>query len=229
MVQIQPQQLTNDLRVRAAHQRSARLQHQASCRIVALSKPKLPHASRQRPEPAQPTSSKQGDSSAATTRGSTRATSRHTVARASVEASAARVERAGRRLSCRHPRQHTCRLLPHRGARQRRSQRSPRRASRVTAQLPRRSQHSPHRASMAAAQLLPPEAAHVPPRSLDADCAGFYAGARHGVARGGTWLPRVAAAGPSPCSLNAGCAGFYAGARHGVARGGTCAASGGGS
>jgi len=67
------------------------------------------------------------------------------------------------------------------------------------------------------------EAARVPPqavtawpllRSLHAGCAGFYAGARHGVARGGT--------------LDAGCAGSYAGARHGVAQGGKYAASGGG-
>jgi hypothetical protein len=59
-----------------------------------------------------------------------------------------------------------------------------------------------------AAHVLPLVAAAEPsPCSLDAGCAGFYAGARH----------------------DADCAGFYAGARHGVARGGTCAASGGGS
>ena len=62
------------------------------------------------------------------------------------------------------------------------------------------------------------------PCSLSAGCAGFYAGARHGVVRGGTCV----------CCLGrrrlcrrrarffAGCAGFYAGARHGLARGGTC-------
>ena len=38
-----------------------------------------------------------------------------------------------------------------------------------------------------AARVLPRVAAAEPsPRSLDAGCAGFYAGARHGVARGGT-------------------------------------------
>ena len=72
------------------------------------------------------------------------ATAHHTLARASVEANAARIKRAGRQPSCHHPRQHMCRLSPHRGARQRRSQRSPHRASRATAQLP------------------PPEAAHEP-------------------------------------------------------------------
>ena len=49
--------------------------------------------------------------------------------RASVEASAARVERARQRPWRRHPRRHTRRLAPEYGARQRRSQRSPRRAS----------------------------------------------------------------------------------------------------
>jgi hypothetical protein len=40
------------------------------------------------------------------------------------------------------------------------------------------------------------------PCSLEAGWAGFYAGARHGVARGAARvLPRVAAAEPSPCSL----------------------------
>jgi len=99
-----------------------------------------------------------------------------------------------------------------------------------------------------AAHVLPRvTAAGLLPCSLDAGCASFHAGARHGVAREAAHvLPRVAAAGlltcsldadcagfyaaaePSPCSLDAGCAGFHAGARHGVARGGTCAASGGG-
>ena len=147
----------------AAHQRSACLQHQASCRIVALSKSKLPHASRQRPEPAQPMSSKQGDSSAATTQGSTRAASRHTV----------RV-RARQRRSQRSPHRASMAM----------AQFSPHRASMAMAQLSpqallvkidasrhsapyfgarqRRSQRSPHRASRATAQLPPPEAAHVP-------------------------------------------------------------------
>jgi hypothetical protein len=63
---------------------------------------------------------------------------------------------------------------------------------------------------------VPPQAVTAWPllRSLDAGGAGFCAGARRGVERGGT--------------LDAGYAGSYAGARHGVARGGTCAASGGG-
>ena len=136
----------------ARQRRSQRSPHRASRATAQLPPPEAAHvpplATPWRApawKPAQPASSEQGDGSAAATRGSTRAASRHTVARASVEASAARVERAGRRLSCRHPRQHTCRLSPHRGARQRRSQRSPRRASRATAQLP------------------PPKAAHVPP------------------------------------------------------------------
>jgi len=38
-----------------------------------------------------------------------------------------------------------------------------------------------------AAHVMPPvAAAELLPCSLDAGCAGFYAGARHGVARGGT-------------------------------------------
>ena len=79
-----------------------------------------------------------------------------------------------------------------------------------------------------AARVLPRVAAAEPsPCSLDAGCAGFYAGASP-VWRGPSsclgWRQLAV-----PCSLDAGCAGFYAGARHGVARGGTCAASGGGS
>ena len=64
--------------------------------------------------------------------------------------------------------------------------------------------------------------------SLEAGCAGFYAGARRGAAGAECVPPRAVAAWPSLRSLDAGCAGFYAGARHGVARGGTCAPSGGG-
>eukprot|EP00964_Phaeocystis_antarctica_P060800 scaffold36278_cov81-Phaeocystis_antarctica.AAC.2 len=52
-----------------------------------------------------------------------------TVVRASVEASAAREEQAVRRQRRRRPRPHKCSLAPHCGARQRRSQRSPRGAS----------------------------------------------------------------------------------------------------
>jgi len=38
-----------------------------------------------------------------------------------------------------------------------------------------------------AAHVMPPvAAAELLPCSLDAGCAGFYAGARHGVARGGS-------------------------------------------
>jgi hypothetical protein len=72
-----------------------------------------------------------------------------TVARASVEASAARIERAWQRPSCHHPRQHTCRLSPHlqrawqqpscRHPRQHTCRLSPHRGAR-----PRRSQRSPH-------------------------------------------------------------------------------------
>jgi len=110
------------------------------------------------------------------------------------------------------------------------------------------------------------EAARVPPQaaaawplllSLSAGCASFYAGARHGVARGGTCASSggggLAVAAPARRGLRrlllwrasrrgarrrrlgaplrplgAGCAGSYAGARHNVARGGTYAASGGG-
>jgi hypothetical protein len=74
------------------------------------------------------------------------------------------------------------------------------------------------------AACVPPQAAVAWPslRLLDAGSAGSYAGARHGVARGGTHvLPQAVAAWPLLRSLGAGCAGFYAGARHGVARGGT--------
>jgi len=66
-------------------------------------------------------------------------------------------------------------------------------------------------------------------RSPDASCAGFYAGARHGVARGGTCaasgfggLTVVALARRGLRRL------LRCGARHGVARGGTCAGSSGG-
>jgi hypothetical protein len=81
-----------------------------------------------------------------------------------------------------------------------------------------------------AARMPPQAAAAAWPllRSLGADCASFYAGARHGVARDGTCAASGGAAWPLLRSLGTGCAGFYAGARHGVARGGTCAASGGG-
>ena len=108
---------------------------------------------------AQPASSEQGDGSAAATRGSTRAASRHTVARASVEASAARIERAWQQLSCRHPRQHMCRLSPHRGARQRRSQRSPHRASRAAAHS--RGQSAKRRSGCGHQATIPPsQSAH---------------------------------------------------------------------
>jgi len=80
----------------------------------------------------------------------------------------------------------------------------------------------------AARVLLQAVAASLSLRSLSAGCSGFYAGARHGVARGSTCAASGVAAWLSPRSLSEGCSGFYAGARHGVARGGTCAASGSG-
>ena len=98
-------------------------------------------------KPAQPTSSKHGHGQAAAAVVITRAASRHTVARASVEASAARVERARWRPQSRRPRPPTRRLAPNRGARQRSSQRSPRRASTMATSEP------------------PPSAAHAPPRA----------------------------------------------------------------
>ena len=70
-----------------------------------------------------------------------------TVARISVEASAARVERARWRPDSRHLRQHMRRLAPHRGAHRPTSQRSPRRASTVAVSQP------------------PSLAAHAPPRT----------------------------------------------------------------
>jgi hypothetical protein len=80
------------------------------------------------------------------------------------------------------------------------------------------------------------EVAHVPPqavtawpslRSLDAGCAGSYAGARHGVWREEARSPpQAVTAWLSLRSLDAGRAGFYAGARHGVARGGSAASGG---
>ena len=81
------------------------------------------------------------------------------------------------------------------------------------------------------AECVPPRAVAAWPslRSLDAGCAGFYASARHGVARGDTCVASggggLAVAALARRGL---CAGYYAGARHVVARGGTCAASGGG-
>jgi hypothetical protein len=69
-----------------------------------------------------------------------------------------------------------------------------------------------------AARVLPRVAIAGPsPCSLNAGCAGFYAGARHGVARGGT------------CAASGGGSWAAAMLAGGVARGGTCAASGGGS
>eukprot|EP00964_Phaeocystis_antarctica_P006893 scaffold3730_cov71-Phaeocystis_antarctica.AAC.1 len=64
-----------------------------------------------------------------------------------MEASATRDERARQRRRRRRLRLHGCSFTPHCGARQHGSQRSPRRASRVTAEAP------------------PPEAAQVPPRT----------------------------------------------------------------
>eukprot|EP00964_Phaeocystis_antarctica_P016786 scaffold9236_cov36-Phaeocystis_antarctica.AAC.1 len=64
-----------------------------------------------------------------------------------MEASAARDERAERQPRRRRLRLHGCSLAPHCGARQRRSQLNPRRASRATAEAP------------------PPEAARVQPRT----------------------------------------------------------------
>jgi hypothetical protein len=81
------------------------------------------------------------------------------------------------------------------------------------------------------AECVPPRAVAAWPslRSLDAGCAGFYASARHGVARGDTCVASggggLAVAALARRGL---CAGYYAGARHVVAGGGTCAASGGG-
>jgi hypothetical protein len=77
---------------------------------------------------------------------------------------------------------------------------------------------------------VPPQAVTAWPslRSLDAGCAGFYDGARHGVWREEARVPPQAVTAWTPLrSLSAGCAGFYAGARHGAAQGGTCAALGG--
>eukprot|EP00964_Phaeocystis_antarctica_P035027 scaffold19963_cov102-Phaeocystis_antarctica.AAC.3 len=122
-----------------------------------------------------------------------------------MEASAARDERAGRWQRRRRLRLHGCSLATRRGARQRRSQRIPQRASRATAEAPpletaqkpaqpatsepgrqprrrrlrlhgcslaprrgarqRRSQRSPRRASKATAAAPPPEAARVQPRT----------------------------------------------------------------
>ena len=98
-------------------------------------------------KPAQPALSEHGGGLAAATLGSTRATPHHTVARASLQASAARVGRARLRPHSRRSRQHTRCLAPHRGARQPTSQHSPRRASTVAASQP------------------PPSAAHAPPRT----------------------------------------------------------------
>ena len=68
---------------------------------------------------------------------------------------------------------------------------------------------------------MPPRAAATRslPCSLDAGCAGFYAGAWRKAVRG---PPKAAAARSLPCSLDAGCAGFYAGARHPGAKRRTC-------
>eukprot|EP00964_Phaeocystis_antarctica_P013846 scaffold7592_cov71-Phaeocystis_antarctica.AAC.1 len=64
-----------------------------------------------------------------------------------MEASVARDERARQRRRRRRLRLHGCSFAPHFGARQHGSQRSPRRASYVTAEAP------------------PPETAQVPPRT----------------------------------------------------------------
>ena len=87
-------------------------------------------------KPAQPASGEHGGGLAAAVLGSARAASHHTVARASLQASAARVERARHQPDSRPPRQPTRRLAPYRGARQPTSQRGPRRASTVAASQP---------------------------------------------------------------------------------------------
>ena len=77
--------------------------------------------------------------------------------------------------------------------------------------------------------MLPQAAAAWPsPHSLDAGCAGFYAGARHGVAQGGTCAGSGSGGSAVAALARRGQRQLLAGARHGVARGGTCAASGGG-
>ena len=90
-----------------------------------------------------------------------------TVARISVEASAARVERARWRPDSRHLRQHMRRLAPHRGAHRPTSQRSPRRASTMAARQP------------------PSSAAHAPPRTTPWRAPAYKpaqpASSKHGI------------------------------------------------
>ena len=75
--------------------------------------------------------------------------------------------------------------------------------------------------SVAAAELLP--------CSLDAGCAGLYAGARHGVARGGTCAASGGGSWAVTLLARCGLRWLLRLTRHGVARGVSCAASGGGS
>eukprot|EP00964_Phaeocystis_antarctica_P088946 scaffold56645_cov63-Phaeocystis_antarctica.AAC.1 len=89
-----------------------------------------PHCgARQRRSQRSPQGASQGGGKGAAARDCTGAASHHIVVRASVGASAARDERAGRRQRRRRPRLHRCSLAPHCGA------------------LPRSSQHSPQGAS----------------------------------------------------------------------------------
>jgi len=81
-----------------------------------------------------------------------------------------------------------------------------------------------------AARVLPRVAAAEPsPCSLDAGCAGFYAGARHGVARGGTCAASGGGSWAVTLLARCGLRWLLRLTRHGVARGVSCAASGGGS
>ena len=106
------------------------------------------------------------------------------MARASLQASAARVEQARHQPDSRRPRQPTRRTAPHRGARQPTRQRSPRRASTAsTSQPPSSAAHAPPRttpwrapahqpAQPASSEhgisltCRPPRTAHAPPRTI---------------------------------------------------------------
>eukprot|EP00964_Phaeocystis_antarctica_P107766 scaffold72432_cov56-Phaeocystis_antarctica.AAC.1 len=131
------------------------------------------------PKPAQPATSELSNGRGAAARDCTGAASHHTVVRASVEASAARDERAGRRQRRRRMRLHGCSLAPHYrvvrasleagAAREERAGRRPRRrrldctgaaSHHTVVRASVKSQRNPRRASRATAEAPPPETVH---------------------------------------------------------------------
>ena len=132
-------------------------------------------------KPAQPASGEHGCGLTAAALGSIRAASHHTAARASLQASTARVARARWRPHSRRPRQPVRRLAPHRGARRPTSQHSPRRAStRATSQPPSPAARAPHCATPRRPRRAPD---HKPAQPALSEHGGGLAAAALGSTR----------------------------------------------